>query len=390
MDASESWNWSASGTRQCEATIESGWRKGEANPIDIDTIDWRTTDYTNAGDASRGDDGLTDDETNSSTADSEARPQFADSLLTRSDLRNMPPPQPLIDNVLDQGTTALLYGKWGTCKTFIALDWAASVATGRPWQNRKTQQRRVLYIVAEGAFGFGQRAQAWETAWQSMIDDDWLSVYPQPINLMNARDVANLRDLIEWGAFGFVVLDTLARCMVGADENSAQDCGIVIDTMTKLRASTPGGRGVILGVHHAGKDAKTLRGSSALESCVDTVYATSRDEAWISLAREKRKDGPEHDNHLLKLDLIPGTESAVMSSSARNDGEQLPSERSAELLVIFVQNFETTGASGAELRDIAEAAGMSRATFYRALNDLLRTGKLVNAGTVKRPHYLLG
>ncbi|RDH75924.1 hypothetical protein DVS77_24700 [Mycolicibacterium moriokaense] len=34
-------------------------------------------------------------------------------------------------NVLDQGTVALLYGKWGTAMTFIALDWAASVATGR-------------------------------------------------------------------------------------------------------------------------------------------------------------------------------------------------------------------------------------------------------------------
>src|SRR6202035_2917006 len=59
------------------------------------------------------------------------------------------------------------------------------------------------------------------------------------------------------GEYSFVILDTLARCMVGADENSAKDAGIVVDAMTQLLASTPGGRGVILGVHHAGKYAKT-------------------------------------------------------------------------------------------------------------------------------------
>jgi hypothetical protein len=175
--------------------------------------------------------------------------------------------------------------------------------------------------------------------------------------------------------------------MVGADENSAKDCGIVVDAMTRLLASTPGGRGVILGVHHAGKDAKTLRGSSALESGVDTVYSTSRDEGDISLTREKRKDGPEHDHHLLRIDPIPGTGSAVMS--AHHDNGLVQTERGTALLTIFMQNFETTGASKSELRTVAMAAGMPNTTFYRALDDLLKTGKLTNDGTAKRPFYML-
>jgi|SRR6516164_901273 hypothetical protein len=32
MDASAHWNWSESGTRQCKATIKSGWAAGIANP----------------------------------------------------------------------------------------------------------------------------------------------------------------------------------------------------------------------------------------------------------------------------------------------------------------------------------------------------------------------
>jgi hypothetical protein len=98
-------------------------------------------------------------------------PVLLDRLLTRSQLRILPDPEPLIDNVLDQGTTALLYGKWGTAKTFIALDWAACVATGRAWQDRPTEQRRVLYVVGEGAFGFKGRIDAWEVGWQTDVSD---------------------------------------------------------------------------------------------------------------------------------------------------------------------------------------------------------------------------
>ncbi len=51
------------------------------------------------------------------TDDENTTPVLADVLLTRSALRQLPDPEPLIDGVLDQGTGALLYGKWGTFKS---------------------------------------------------------------------------------------------------------------------------------------------------------------------------------------------------------------------------------------------------------------------------------
>lgn len=328
-------------------------------------------------------------ELNGESTDS-AEPVYADKLLTRSDLLTLPDPEPLIDNVLDLGTTALLYGKWGTIKTFIALDWAASVATGRPWQGRATQQRCVLYVVGEGAFGFKGRVDAWETGWQRKIGDEWLKILPFAVNLTKDLEIDNLRALIEWGAFDFVILDTLARCMVGADENSARDCGVVVDAMTRLLASTPGGRGVVLGVHHAGKDGKTLRGSSAFEGGVDTVYFTNQDERWYDLTREKRKDGPEHDHHLLELDPMPGTNSCVINQSHGQSHGGETSDRTATLRLIMSQHFGLTGATSAQLRQLAVEDGtMTRATFFRALDDLLKSGWLINTGTVKRPFYTI-
>jgi hypothetical protein len=307
-------------------------------------------------------------------------PVLADLLLTRSALRQLPKPEPLIDNVLDQGTVALLYGKWGSYKSFIALDWAASVATGRAWQGRSTEQRRVLYIAAEGAFGLSGRMDAWEQGWRTTIHDGALDTLPRPVNLTNAAEVRNLAALIDWNGYSFIVFDTLARCMVGADENSAKDCGEVVDALHRLREHTPNSRGVVTGVHHTGKDGKTFRGSSVFEAGADTVYSTTLDGAAVILEREKRKDGPQVDSHRLQLDLIDGTESGVIGVSRGHE----QSGQTHKLLTTFVHNFATTGASKADLRAVAD---MSPATFHRAINALLQSGDLINTGTDKRPFY---
>ncbi len=320
-------------------------------------------------------------------ADGQTTPAYADRLLTRSALRDLPDPAPLIDNVLDQGTCALLYGYRGTLKTFIALDWGLCGATGRSWQGRQTEQSRVLCVAAEGAFGSKARVGAWETGWQISVSDDNFSLLPRPVNLTQAPDVANLGALISWGGFSLVIIDTLARCMVGADENSAKDIGIVVDRLYWLLDKTPGRRGVVLGVHHTGKDARTLRGSSAFEAGVDTVYSVTRDGGMVTLNREKRKDGPEPDRHELRLDLIEGSGSGVISAGNLSTGGVDKSDRADRLLSTFVHHFMSTGATKAELRLVAD---MPPATFHRALSDLLKRGDLINTGTDKRPFYMKG
>ena len=316
--------------------------------------------------------------------DTPQTPVYAEHILTRSALLTLPDPEPLIDNVLDQGTTALLYGTWGTAKTFIALDWACSVATGHNWQGRDTEQRRVLYVAGEGAFGFKGRVQAWETGWHTKITDDGLHILPRPVNLTRTVEIGNLCALIDWGGYDFIIVDTLARCMVGGDENSAKDCGVVVDTMTRMLKCTPGQRGVVLGVHHAGKDGKTLRGSSAFESGADTVYFTAREDQVITLDREKRKDGPELDRHELKLALIEGTGSCVIGSHSGGT-ESGTNSRAEELGVIWSQHFSETGCTSVQLRGVS---GMTKTTFYRALSDLLKSREIVNIGTDRRPFYV--
>jgi len=214
-------------------------------------------------------------------------------LIPRSALALEPSPTSLIDQTLDCGTVAVLAGPTGTAKSLLAVQWGVAVASGGQWLDRPSKSGPVVFVAAEGASGLQQRLEALEKYAGHGVPDSFL-VVRGPINLGNAKDVSEFVDGVVALRPRMVIIDTLARCMVGHDENSAQAMGIVLDNAYRIRDALDGG--VVLLVHHTGKDGSQVRGSSALESGADTVYRTSRGRGGlIQLARAKRKDGPPED-----------------------------------------------------------------------------------------------
>jgi hypothetical protein len=55
----------------------------------------------------------------------------------------------------------VLYGEPRAGKSFLALDWGLSVATGVAWLGHQVKQGEVVYIYAEGVRGLRRRAEAW-------------------------------------------------------------------------------------------------------------------------------------------------------------------------------------------------------------------------------------
>ncbi len=302
--------------------------------------------------------------------------RLRDRLLSRSGLAKLPEPESLIADTIDRRTVVVVAGHFGSLKSFVLQAWAASVATGHTWLGREVEQGSVLYIAAEGAQGLHPRFSAWEYGWQTDIPDDALDVLPEPVNLLDANAVGQLCELAVGRSL--VVLDTLARCLVGADENSAKDMGIAVDALYRIRNATVDGTVVV--AHHTGKDRSTIRGSSALEAGVDTVYTTEGDARLMKMTRTKRKDGPRED--ALQACLSPVLDSGVVR--VHRGVDMRPTAQ--ELLSIFVYTFAATGAFRSALRD---AADMPPASFSRALNDLVGTGALVNHGSEQRPFYKL-
>jgi len=196
----------------------------------------------------------------------------------------------IIENVLPKKGFAALYGPPGSYKSFIALDIAEAVATGRQWMgNQVTNPGAVLYIAGEGHGGIGARIKACKINHQTQ-DGAEIYVIRYQLNLRSSADDFNLLmesidNLIERTGIELrlVQIDTLARAFGGGNENDSQDMGAFIHNAGRLQRKLDC---ALMVLHHSGKDAtKGLRGHSSLLGAVDTQLELQK------LEQTERKDG---------------------------------------------------------------------------------------------------
>src|SRR5579884_3268362 len=90
------------------------------------------------------------------------RPTFT--LYTAQELRDLPAPSWLIPDLLQRDSLAVLAGPPGSFKSYLALDWALSIAAAVRWCGRPPMAGLVVYVAGEGYQGLGQRIAAWEKA----------------------------------------------------------------------------------------------------------------------------------------------------------------------------------------------------------------------------------
>jgi hypothetical protein len=214
----------------------------------------------------------------------------------------------LIDSVLPKRAFCALYGPPGSYKSFVALDIAEAVATGRPWMGREVQAAgAVLYIAGEGFGGIGARIKACKMHNRTQAGAE-IYVIRAAINMRSSAEdfdllVASIKDLMEKSGvqFELVQIDTLARAFGGGNENNSEDMGAFIHNAGRIQRMLGCAMMVL---HHSGKDAtKGLRGHSSLLGAVDTqlelmkVDATPNPSSPIAgsgiLTISKQKDGQD-------------------------------------------------------------------------------------------------
>ena len=195
---------------------------------------------------------------------------------------------PLIDGLLDKGASSVVYGASNTGKTFVVLDMAFAIASGRPWDGRETTKAGVLYLALEGGAGIRKRFAALRRQYPD-ADASRLMLAADCVDLCNSKDDAQAvtdAALSIPGGCGLIVIDTLARALAGGDENSAVDMGKLIRSVDYIRAAT--GAHVLL-IHHAGKDAtRGARGHSSLKAAVDTEMEIT--ENMISNPKQRDRE----------------------------------------------------------------------------------------------------
>jgi hypothetical protein len=216
----------------------------------------------------------------------------------------------LVDSIIPKKAFVALYAPPASYKSFIALDLAEAIATGRDWMGHRIPKKgAVLYICGEGHGGMGARVKACKIQNQS----------PEGANLYIIRAQLNLRSSPEDFAelinaitdlvaqieepLEIIMLDTLMRMSGGGfNENSSEDMGAFITQAGKLQELF---NCALLVIHHSGKDVtKGLRGHSSLLGAVDTELEIQRQDSVINsgdssvignaiLTVSKQKDGAD-------------------------------------------------------------------------------------------------
>jgi len=215
-------------------------------------------------------------------------------FMSIAQLLAQPAPEYIIENFLIEKGMAALFGAPGTFKTFIALDLGLSVAHGLPWHGFATRQKKVLYICAEGQYGFGARALVWQQERAAGRDTDQFVLLPVPVNFLQPEAVGKLIEDMQLfiGDVGLVIIDTLARNFGTGDENKTQDMNAFVKGVSRLARDA-----MVLIVHHTGKDeGKDERGSSAFRAALDAAFRLKREPLsdYVTFVTKKQKEGEEH------------------------------------------------------------------------------------------------
>ena len=127
----------------------------------------------------------------------------------------------IVQGWLLAGKVSILYGASNVGRTFVTLDLAAHVASGKRWRGFKVKPGPVVYVAAEGGDGIRNRIAAIRKAMPDLLVSADLSLLPTHLDLHEQGDAMALCEAMPSEKAALVVIDTMARCMGSGDENRA-------------------------------------------------------------------------------------------------------------------------------------------------------------------------
>jgi hypothetical protein len=211
--------------------------------------------------------------------------EFGLTVQRLSDMRHRGErPPDLVEGWLGDSGISRIIGKSNEGKTFVAVDLAACIATGTPWNGRAVQQGPVLYVNFEDHEGLQDRFLAWDEAHDGELGRHENNlVLIDPINDVfisattpEAKDRrARFSKMVVASGARMVVFDTQSMATVGADENDATDMMEKVVKWLKIAAARVPHCQFVL-IHHRGHTGEHGRGSTAVYAALDTEITVSR------------------------------------------------------------------------------------------------------------------
>jgi hypothetical protein len=207
-----------------------------------------------------------------------------------------------------QGKTTVIYGDSNSGKTFFALGIAAAIAEGREAYGKRTDPGICIYLACEAPGSIKARLKA--IAKFHNVPLKRIAVVPVPLNFYTgdgdvATVIAAIREIeaIKGEAVKLVIGDTLARMSSGANENSGEDMGPVMDRFEDICRAT---NAAMLIIHHNGKDAaKGARGWSGIRAHIDTeIEVVEKDGVRCATITKQRELPSKGETIYFKLEVV--------------------------------------------------------------------------------------
>ncbi len=217
---------------------------------------------------------------------------------SESEQEDEPDPTWIIKDLISERSTVMMYGASGSYKSFLALDIALAIATGKESFGSLAKQGLVFYGALEGRAHLKKARRAWRTlkGIEGAIDNFYLGFAPM---VGVPGEIQEFGDQIEKCCAGrkptLIIIDTLSKAMAGLNENDAKDAGIFIKFCDSLVEHF---KCAVIAVHHKGKEeGRGARGSSAFFAGFDTVLEVTahKETKAVAVSVQKHKDAEERD-----------------------------------------------------------------------------------------------
>ncbi len=308
-------------------------------------------------------------------------------LLSIEDLRRQPEPEWLIEGFIHKGDVAVIYGPPSSGKSFLALDWALTLAAGGTWLGRHAIScSPVIYMAGEGAASIFKRVDAWMTH-RHVLALPTAFFHLRPLPLREEAAIEAVEQSLaafdhgdgEAGLYpGMIVVDTLSQFFSGGDEITP-DMTQFVSNMRRIAQSTGA---TVLIVHHTNKGGQQERGHTSLRCNVEVMFKVTgiKDDGSLSgltLVNDKQKDDPEAKPLTLVLEpskrsLVVTREATEEDSPEKRKASGPPKQPSTESMMSWLAG-HGDGATWGEWR---AGTRVAKPLFNRRLRRLLREGDI--------------
>lgn len=283
------------------------------------------------------------------------------------------PPVKVLHAEITERSVLLTYGDPGSGKTFLSLYDALRIA----------QTRNVVLVLAETSQGIWSRIEA--LCRNLGLSHERLYVVDQPLNLMRREEVDTFIAAINYRPDdrdpglqpAYIVLDTLASCVVGFDGNSDQAMSVAMDAARRIANET--GAAVDL-IHHKNKAGSAYRGSTVLEASADCMREVSNTDGKIRVKTMKFRHGPKFPDRVFHL--RPDGDSAYLASSDDKTPDAVAAahkvgDKEAQVLdVLAMEQWKNDPATYNVVKEVLRERSQAQ-NVYETVDRLVKKGMVI-------------